>query len=302
MAEDQSYNGDIWTQEASILLSEYKWEQIGDQNMDVPGADKKDHGLDAIFKFEDPHCNNNQGILFEAKRYATTSFTQTHLQNWINTIDKKILSLRRSKDFLDMYPNLGDCKINSGLIAIWFHDYENFFSYRNQFEKYLKGISVSNRKRMQGYNKIFVITNDTILRLCSVINTIRKISLNNSRVLFYYPTLDFHSAPIIRKESLSLNYFFSKFILCEEYENDNLKNRIVFYFGNRDMQSIILLKNALLKLSYLDTLIPLKIYFYKEDTSNFRKIAPEVKKLFNCISLEMNEMTHLAGLPDWTKK
>ncbi len=68
MPENQGVNADIWTNEASRILTNFSWEQIGDCNIDIKGASNKELGLDIIFKFKDPHRLTEQVVLFEAKR------------------------------------------------------------------------------------------------------------------------------------------------------------------------------------------------------------------------------------------
>lgn len=91
--EDQHYNGDIWNKEAFTLLSLFGWSKIGDYDMDVSGDDEKKMGIDTIVSFETPLKTRPQLIILEAKRYLTTSFNKSYLQEWINRLDTKLLKL-----------------------------------------------------------------------------------------------------------------------------------------------------------------------------------------------------------------
>lgn len=299
MAEDQGVNGDNWTKEASLLLDKFGWEQIGDNNIDIEGFSGTDVGLDAIFKFKDSHRAVEQAILFEAKRYNTSSFSKTNFESWINILDKKITELRFSPHFHEMFPILDDCELNCGLIAIWFHDYENYFGFKNKLKSIFTEIKTSSRHRNVGYSKIFVITNDEILKLCSVYGQIEKIKTENgSKVLYYYPSSDVLNVPIKKTKILSLDYMFSKFILCESIIQSEIKRKIVFYFGDRDMKSMQRLRSALLKLSFIEEDCPLFIYFYNEDTE-YRKIENQVKEMFDVSDFQIFNMTRFSNLPDW---
>jgi hypothetical protein len=58
--------------------------------------------------------------------------------------------------------------LDLGIIAIWFHDTDNYKAFYPDFLKALQGIKVSNKPRKGGYNKICVIDNTIILKLCSL--------------------------------------------------------------------------------------------------------------------------------------
>lgn len=296
MPENQGVNADIWTNEASRILTNFSWEQIGDCNIDIKGASAEERGLDIIFKFKDPYRPSDQVVLFEAKRYATNSFTKSAFEDWLKTLDDKIIDLRHSEDLKSKFPVLDSCEITYGLIGIWFHDYENYFNFKAKLKEIYSKVTMSSRSRNAGYSKIFVITNDEILKLCSVYDIIRN--FNRDDCHFYYPASEELNVPVYKTKVLSLDYMFSKFILCENRKLSGEVDKIVFYFGDRDMNSMILLKNALLKLSFLERDSPLKIFFYKED-SEYRIIESEVDKLFECSSISVSPLTHFSGLPSW---
>ena len=103
MAEDQGVNGDRWTTQASALLQQLGWSKVADSNIDIPGSDGLTHGIDALFQYDDGFNQTTQGVFLEAKRYATTSFHKSKLQDWVNALNKKMLDLRRSEPFNTQY-------------------------------------------------------------------------------------------------------------------------------------------------------------------------------------------------------
>lgn len=168
MPEDQGVNGTIWNKEATKLLSYLGWNTIGDYDMDVEGQDEKKYGLDTIVRYPTPLKTNEQSVILEAKRYETKNFNKSQLQDWIDRLDKKLIELKNSENFIEKFPELQDCSVlDTGIIAIWFHDIQNYTNFHPKFIEILKEIKVSNRPRKVGINKIFVIDNSIMLKLCS---------------------------------------------------------------------------------------------------------------------------------------
>ena len=88
MPEDQGWNGDRWTEEASALLKRLGWEKIADSNIDIEGTDGLWHGIDALFRYEDGFSSYKQGVFLEAKRYQNypvySEFCHPHRQPGLN--------------------------------------------------------------------------------------------------------------------------------------------------------------------------------------------------------------------------
>lgn len=297
MPEDQGVNGTIWNKEAAKLLSYFGWNTIGDYDMDVMGQDEKKYGLDTLIKYITPLKTNEQSVILEAKRYETKNFNKSLLQDWIDRLDKKLIELRNSEGFMGKFPELQDCSVlDTGIIAIWFHDIQNYANYHSKFIEILKGIKVSNRPRKVGINKIFVIDNSIILKLCSLNTAIDAYKKEHQyEIEFYYPSILIEDTPIVRQNALTIEYVFSKVILAEA-KKEGIKENLVFYFGELNTMAFKLLRNLLARCSFLEQEKPLTLFIYDED-DEFRKIEPDIKRVFEDITFKIRSMDNLYDLP-----
>lgn len=306
MAEDQGVNGTIWNKEATKLLSYFGWTTIGDYDMDVEGQDEKIYGLDTIIKYSTPLKTNEQSVILEAKRYETKNFNKSSLQSWIDRLDKKLLELRNSENFMDKFPELQECSVmDTGIIAIWFHDIQNYANFHSKFIDILKEIKTSNRPRKVGMNKIFVIDNSIMLKLCSLNAAIDSYKKENRyeedkhKIDFYYPSNLIEEAPITRQKTLTIEYIFSKVILAEA-NKDGAKENLVFYFGELKTVAFRLLRSLLAKYSFLEEEKPLTLFIYREN-DEFRKIEPDIKRIFEDVSFKIKSMDNPYDLPSSIK-
>ena len=304
MPEDQGVNGDLWNDEAAKLLKALGWEQIGDANVDVVTEEGKKRGIDRIFTFPDYRRNNRmlQTVFVEAKCYNSNNLQLKALQDWVTTLNKKLTKTRNSNKFLESYPMLTDTVIRCGLIVVWFSNAEEFSSYKSQFTEYLKSIRVPGPSRVsqKEANFLYILSNGDILRLASLISVRKEFNRDNDTVLkFYYPPSENFKSAVDRGEVLTLDYMFSKFILAEAVIKD-IEHKIVFYFGELSYNAFKRLYSFLLANSFVDKSKPLTIYKYHID-SEFRKIRPEVDKLFKDVTFSIKDMDHLSQLPAFIK-
>jgi hypothetical protein len=301
MAEDQGVNGTIWNKEANAILSWFGWETIGDIDMDIVGDDGRTYGIDTFIKIGSPLSNLPLSAILEAKCYATKSFSQATLQNWVNILDKKLSKLKFSGDLQAKFPIIDDCKsMNLGIIVIWFHDTTNYPLFQNKFKEALNNLKVSNRPKMSGgYNKILIIDNEVITKLCSLHTAITSSkSLQNKEISFFYPSILRDGKATVRKKLLSPEYVFSKVILAEAKGSNDDSENVVFYFGNTGLDSFKQLRDQLSKYSVLDEQKKLVLFIYYSN-NEFRKIKPELEKIFDDtkeLSIEfMDNVTDLPG-------
>jgi len=108
--------------------------------------------------------------------------------------------------------------------------------------------------------------------------------------------------------TLNLEYMYSKFILAKAIEVVDLKAviaDIVFYFGTLDIHSFRRLHQALLSFDMLSSKNSLVIFTYQRDDSEFRKIQPDVKRVFHTkegpFRVDFKTMNILGDLPSWIK-
>lgn len=299
MAEDSQYKGELWNKRAIKLLNLLSWDMIGDSGMDLEGSDGKKYGIDSLYSFKDPAKDIPESLILEAKSYKTTSFSKSKFQEWIDRLNVKILELRNSEYLIERFPIFKDIStLKIGLIFIWFDDIENYKVYRPEFLEILSEIKVSSRTFRNGvYNKIYVIDNDLISKLCSLYTVIKEFGENFK---FYYPSAFIHERAVQRSAILSLDYFFSKFILGQlKSSGKRYDTNIVFYWGELDMRSFEMLKSILKSYSFVDQEFKLLIYKYKRDDDEFRKILPQIKKSYENenIEFDIKEMNSCTELP-----
>ena len=299
MAEDSQYKGERWNKRAIKLLNLFSWDMIGDSGMDLEGSDGEKYGIDSLYSFKDPAKDIPESLILEAKSYTTTSFSKSKLQEWIDRLNIKILELRNSEYLIERFPIFKDIStLKIGLIFIWFDDIENYKEYRQKFLEILSEIKVSSRTFRNGvYNKIYVIDNDLISKLCSLYTVVREF---NENFKFYYPSAFIHERAVQRSAVLSLDYFFSKFILGQlKSSGKRYDTNIVFYWGELDVRSFEMLKSILKSYSFVDQEFKLVIYKYKRDDDEFRKILPQIKKSYENenIEFDIKDMNSCTELP-----
>lgn len=299
MAEDSQYKGELWNKRAIKLLNLFSWDMIGDSGMDLEGSDGEKYGIDSLYSFKDPAKDIPESLILEAKSYKTTSFSKSKLQEWINRLNIKILELRNSEYLIERFPIFKDiATLKIGIIFIWFDDIENYKEYRQKFLEILSEIKVSSRTFRNGvYTKIYVIDNDLISKLCSLYTVVREF---NENFKFYYPSAFIHERAVQRSAVLSLDYFFSKFILGQlKSSGKRYDTNIVFYWGELDVRSFEMLKSILKSYSFVDQEFKLVIYKYKRDDDEFRKILPQIKKSYENenIEFDIKDMNSCTELP-----
>ncbi len=303
MAEDQGVNGDRWTEQASALLKKLGWQKVADSNIDIPGADGLLHGIDAMFRYDDDVSKATQGIFVEGKRYSTSTFRPGKIQSWIDALNKKIIELRRSSDFNKTHDTMSETDPRNGLLVLWFHDIANYNNFKPTLTKALADVKTP---RGSGQiNRLFVISNNDILKLCSLHSAIeswnkRYTNEPSGELQFYYPSPNYSS--VSRRNSvLNLEYMFSKLIFAVGNEKDNRNAYVVFYFGRMDIHSLRNLRDALRLYNIpADNKCSLYLYYYQRDTE-FRKIEPDVQILFSesVVKFEITSMDVLQDLPAW---
>lgn len=302
MPEDQGVNGDLWNDEAAVLLMELGWKQAADANIDVVTEDDKKRGLDRIFTIEDSRRNSRLlfTVFVEAKCYNTKSLSLKLLQDWVETLNKKLSKIKNSENFASTYPTLKDSIVKNGLIVIWFSDVAEYVEFKPTLLDYLKRVKIPGTSRRAVANHIYILHNEDILRLASLIGARNAFNQKHKTSLqFYYPSSDNFDNAIDRNTNLTLDYIFSKFVLAEA-NIDGVEHRVVFYFGALTHGAFMRLKSVLTSNSFYDTDKPLTIFKYKRDLE-FRKVKPLVEELFSDVRFQISEMDIHNDLPAFFK-
>ncbi|WP_316851589.1 hypothetical protein [Pedobacter agri] len=302
MPEDQAVNGDRWNGQFNKLLEAFNWTSLGDANMDLVNEIDEKHGVDRLFTFENFFQSaREEALIFEAKNYLTTSFSAPLIEEWVKVLDNKITKLKNSEPLREMFPILGTLPFRTGLIAIWFSDVDKYPAYRPKFLEALTKVKLT---RQQGEsNHIYVLENDAILRLACVAMAVAEINRDaNTKqgFRFFYPADK--RQPVSRSKTLSVNYFPAKFILGEYTDINDVDQRVVFYMGKLDIQSFERLRDALFHVGYLDSEKPLTIYTHQRDDSFYRKVEPEIDKIFKGQKVEFEELENTNQLPTFMRK
>lgn len=298
MGEESQYKGELWTKQAIKLLDLFSWNKIGDSGMDLEGYDKEhEYGVDCLYSYKNPAKDIPESIILEAKCYATKNVNNAVIRQWVDRLNTKVTDLRGARELLERHPVLKDCtELKIGLIFIWFSDFENYKKFQPKFTEMLNNVKPSPKPfKHKTYNKIYVMDNDKISKLCSIHNVIKELDSFN----FYYPSPFINDKAVSRTSVLSLEYIFSKFILGKSRSKDNSKEQnIVFYFGDLTTNSFKLLKKALSSLSFIDQEYNLIVYKYQRD-EKFRQIKPDIEAFYanDGIKFEIRDMDSCMELP-----
>ncbi len=299
MAEDQGVNGDIWNDEASRLIAKLNWIPIGDSNVDVPNSEGGKNGIDRMYKYLDANLAS-QGVFLEAKRYKTSSFQPDNIGEWVTTLSKKITKNRNSEKFYDTYEEFNESQLRNGLIVIWFSDTENYAAYKRKFREALINTKIPAGRKQDNMNRVYVVDNYDVLRLASIVVTIDDFNKKHAtEVFFYYPFWERLNNVTNKSKTLTLDYMASKFILSQAIVG-GIDHNIVFYFGGLSLQAFKRLHSALQQFNFIEQHKPLTIFIYLED-DEFRKIKPDVIRLFEKITFDIKHMTKFDGLPSFMK-
>lgn len=295
--EDQGVNGDIWNKQATELLTRLGWKNIGDHDIDIKGGDKDKYGIDTLMTYVTPLKNRPQSVILEAKRYVTNSFQAGHLQAWIKRLDEKLVALRDSSNLFELFPELENCTtFDVGLLVIWFSNTDDYKEFRPKFLQALEKVNVSWRERKAGSSSIFVLDNTRITRLCALVKAVGDLGKNFK---FSYPTAYNNGCLDQDNEVLTVEYMFSDVVIGSVY-NDK-EESVVFYFGENNMKSFKMLKNALMRTNVWKKDRPLNLFLYNSDI-DIRKIKSNIKDLFGDIGeINIKFMESNNELPSFLK-
>lgn len=276
MAENQGVNGDTWNDRALSLFNFFGWDYIGDKNMDLPGADENDYGVDALGCYDSPSINVQQSFVIESKRYSVESLkSSTKLKSWVERLRTKLDALYQSEELIKEFPRLEECcSINLGIIICWIHDAKNSEYFNATFSKQLEKAIINTQSKQKSYKRIYVLTNPRIVRLCSVANVIK-----DEDYTFVYPSQLLNGRPLVRSKVLSIEYAVSNIIYAEK-SSGNKNSSVVFYFGKVDLKNMAILKDSLKMYNLIESGKELIVYYYEDDDTT-RTILPDVKKKFN---------------------
>lgn len=289
MAEKQGKLGNSWNDCAGRLLSKLGWQHIGDSDMDLPGSDSKEYGIDSLFKYSVAGKTMMQTAVLESKRYQMSSIQSGTLQNWLERLKDKLNALRNSKELLSEFKELENCSpTNLGIIMCWVHDADE--EYLNQkLQNHLENTVINTGARVGAYSRIMVLDNRRIVRLCSMVEELEKYDDFN----FVYPSGIVDNDAIEESKVLSVEYMMSDIIIAE-CRKGKKSSSVVFYFGKMKDAAVAVLMEFLKVYQRIDSKKPLVIYHYDNtddtlDVINSFKKKDSYKKI-----LDFKKLTHYA--------
>jgi hypothetical protein len=307
MPEEEPIQGDKWNQSINLFLSALGWQQIGDSNVDIVCSEcNQVHGLDSVFIYELGMPQVPQLVFVEAKTRKWKNAYPAEIEDWCETLVKKIQHVPYTPDFKAKFPTIpSNTSFDTGLIAIWVNDEENFDP--QQMTQRLKSVKLTEYRKNP--KRIFVLSNQRILFLCAVIEKIR--SMRGAQIFkdvaFNLPFYGkFRS---MTTNTLPLEYIYSKVVFATAQKQYQEKSGainwhridIVFYFGAVDYNSLDFLRLIVFRFQLGTQNKDLYFYFARMKDSARSAIAQFERDLEKEISgdLIIEKLTLPATLPGW---
>lgn len=193
--------------------------------------------------------------------------------------------------------NFERAKVDTGLLLIWSHDQFD----KEKFYSYLKNLKIPRKMRSL---RIYVLSNDQILKLYSISHTIKEILSRLSETekfdIYYpsYPETDsFKSSNFIGLEYFISKFIFGKLIKIEKYSGDSRSKNItvVFYFDQLDYDCLHYMYLALRRFQLTDDEI--WIYHYN-NPSIFRGPIKEFEREFGEKQNKVIKFLHIEQFAD----
>ena len=289
MAERQGKQGEGWNECARRLLKLLGWKFVGDSDMDLPGTDSKEYGIDSILKYKVAGKSSMQIALLESKCYAMNSIKTGTLLQWLERFQKKLSMLRNSRELLKEFTDLEDCSpTNLGVIMVWVHDADE--TYLNQtFQRYLENTVINTGGREGAYSRIMVLDNRRITKLCAMIEALKHYDDFN----FVYPSGIVDNDAIEENKVLSVEYMMSDIIIAECRKGRKLAS-VVFYFGKMSEGSVAVLLEFLKVYQRVDSKKPLDIYYYDSGADTINVVNSFKNKESYKEIINFQKLTHLA--------
>ncbi|MGN4256655.1 hypothetical protein ACTFO4_25365 [Bacillus cereus group sp. MYBKT14-1] len=317
MSEEQQFQGDRWTTQTSNILKELGWIQKGDANFDIPCFNKKihktgtanrknPHGIDLLFDYFDPHKKRNLGVVVESKYRKWNGINPSNIQKFV---DQLLMTVECASTNTQL-KSLGSDNIRTGLLMIWCNEPELF---NNQmFKDYLRNLKLQQRKNPI---PIFVASNVEILRMCSLIDTVKglKQDPNTESFSFFYPS-DYFSGgqtPSLRRDHINLTYMFSSYIFAKSRRTKHSRKGVelhevnhVFFFATPTIEELNFMYTCIKKFQFEDA-DKLIIHFYGEQTEyrieikEFLRVKQEeLIKQTSYLTIEIDYMKTFSNVPE----
>ena len=246
--------GDLGEDFAENFLNLLGWEQLGDWGKDIaccftdkhksnkPGK----HGLDGVYRYKDPYTLQHKVMIIEAKALSwgigsgtdrkprPVSSIEKELKKFVEALQAKVVCASRSKEFRDTYGVTSDSEI-CGLICYYVHD--GYFN-TEVMNDVLMQVSV---KRDLFDTKVFLMMNDKIQRVSSIVSHLKLTSYGNNipKDNFAFCNFNFEdrNASVSWSPVITLEHIFSNF-LVSIISHENFSRHNIFYSGTLDNEGV----------------------------------------------------------------
>ncbi len=189
--------------------------------------EKKTHGVDVYFEYEDPYINRIQGVFVECKNRQWRSISSSNIEKWVDELINTMECASYNQELHGYYAENSDK--NCGLLLINTND--GGFD-KTKFYNYIENITNKNKRIPI---KIFIAGNDMLNKWWAIDN-INATDYNRN---LQYIHLSINNSRPLKNRCLSINHLFSKYIFCEfeytkEYQEGTDKvtrtrNRLVIF-------------------------------------------------------------------------
>lgn len=163
---------------------------------------KRTHGIDLLFKFDNPYTSTQQGIIVECKNRQMQSITESEIDKWVKELINNIECAQSAPELSEV--DLSNASLNTGLLLI--HANDKFDA--TKFYGYLNKIHFP--KRRNPIN-IFIAANDMIELWTSIFSKIQGTFNNNFS--FIYPSINGSSKTI--QKTLTINAMYSRYLFAQ---------------------------------------------------------------------------------------
>jgi hypothetical protein len=307
MPEEQNVVGEAWNKRLNSFLSKVLlWTQLGPSNSDIYCADlRKKVGIDSVFSYKRNSTCNQQVVLIEAKTVQQIgNLRRTKIEEWVQDLVSKLSCVPHSPEFHEKFLPDSNALYALGLIALWVRGNETCS--HDKLSKWLTQIAVP-RKRTP--LNIGFISNRTITNLCTIHDTIKQLTNQESyeSIRYYFPV--YGRQPPADGSCIPMEALLSKFIFCKADKLENIKGKdtknrypayIVFYLGSLTSYPDLRFIGLALKHFQLIEANEVEI-FTQYDPLTIRHFTETFNDEFRETNLEFafRQLVNTNYLPDW---
>lgn len=274
MGELNKKIGDKLENFGGILFQNLGWDLLA-QNLEIScinknhknhkNNDKKTHGIDLLFKYNNPFNNRKEAIIVECKNRQWKEFTPANLNLWteelLNTVECASISSEVSS-------YIQDCTLIGGILL--FNSSDEIYT-KDKARKNLAQINIPKRK-----SPLMLYIADTNMlekwySLNTIIDKIKKDNINNFRII--YPSIN--ESEWTPDSTIIPSFLFSDYIISSYMkelvlipgQKNLVEHKTIFVFEKVSLEAVQYLKSMIntLQLAFHVTNYKFIIYWYPED-------------------------------------